>query len=172
MFTANTQNLLNQAANASLVAAADGGNAEAVAKAISEGADLRYLDQKSNQTALHAAAKAGSVPCVQVLLRANADVNAVNGVNATPLIYAAQKGHLDVVQALLAGGAKHDIVTRVRASPTGRAITTAVRHRRRCSRDSLTTRSACASPRCASLRATRRRGRRRWCSRRRRATPE
>jgi len=107
---------LYEAANTKLHQAAAQGSEQAIAQAISEGADVCYLDPAQNTTALHLAAKAGAVRAVELLVRANADVNTVNSVNATPLVYAAQKGHVDVVQALLALGANKDILTRVRCA--------------------------------------------------------
>ena len=59
--------------------------------------------------ALHAAAFTGDVVCVQLLVAANADVNALEPVGrASPLCVAAALGHADVIYTLLTLGASLD----------------------------------------------------------------
>ena len=60
---------------------------------------------KSGQTALHVAAKAGQVDAVAALLEAKADVAAADKSQKTALHYAAQKGHKATTALLLEKGA-------------------------------------------------------------------
>lgn len=98
--------------DARLINAAKTGNAGLLSQVLAEGANPRFAEPQQQNTALHLAAKVGSAPCIELLLRAGADANATNSVSATPLIYAAQQGHLDAARALLASGARKDVLTR------------------------------------------------------------
>jgi serine/threonine-protein phosphatase 6 regulatory ankyrin repeat subunit B len=60
-------------------------------------------------TALHASTEASSLPVVEALLEARADVNAASSVGATPLFYAASRKLPQIVDALLAAGADPNI---------------------------------------------------------------
>lgn len=105
---------MQAAPNAKLLRAAEQGNEQAITEAIAEGADVHFLHPALNMTALHQAAKTGIARAVELLVRANANVNAVNSVNVAPLHYAAQSGHVDVVKVLLTLGARKDVITKVR----------------------------------------------------------
>lgn len=63
------------------------------------------IDQKTASpdadTALHLAAKLGRLSCIEMLLAAGADINAVNGDNETPLVYACKYLHHNACASLL-----------------------------------------------------------------------
>jgi hypothetical protein len=65
-----------------------------------QGADIEYRDE-ARCTPLHHAVFSGSVDTVRWILKAGADVNAVNDWFGTPLCLAAVKGNLAVTQLLL-----------------------------------------------------------------------
>ena len=56
---------------------------------------------KTGGTALHASAYAGHLSCTRLLLEHNADLNAFDMINHTPLFRACEQGHTDVVALLL-----------------------------------------------------------------------
>ena len=58
----------------------------------------------TQETALHYAARYNP-SAVPILLEYNADVNAVSGINYSPLWHAAEKNHREAVIALCAAGA-------------------------------------------------------------------
>src|SRR5688572_27648808 len=60
---------------------------------------------RSNDTPLHAAAEAGDVAKIKVLLKQNVDVNAANRYGDTPLFLAAQNNHAEAIKLLLQAGA-------------------------------------------------------------------
>ena len=62
-------------------------------------------DDKSAMTALMAAASNGSMPIIDKLIAAGADVDAADDDGATPLRLAAFNGHVEVVAQLLEAGA-------------------------------------------------------------------
>lgn len=78
----------------------------------SGGAKVRenlHLDLDLAQwTPLYHAAATGRAKAVSMLLRAGAEVDAVNSYGFTPLHHAAQGGHEEAIQALLSGGANVD----------------------------------------------------------------
>ncbi|CAE7358112.1 Gabpb1 [Symbiodinium sp. CCMP2592] len=57
------------------------------------------------ETALHGAARGGSVACVRLLLDAGSNKDAKNDAGYTPLHWAARNGHADCVELLLKAGA-------------------------------------------------------------------
>ncbi|XP_018119880.1 ankyrin repeat and SOCS box protein 3 isoform X1 [Xenopus laevis] len=62
-----------------------------------------YIKAKTfeGESALHLAAKSGSVRCAQILLQAGADPNEVTNEETTPLFLAVEGGHKEVVKLLL-----------------------------------------------------------------------
>ncbi|GAB4815683.1 hypothetical protein N2152v2_002729 [Parachlorella kessleri] len=78
---------------------------EAVVEVLLRGDANPHKVDGNGQTALHAAAWGGCLPCVESLLYAGVDPHAVDAAGRTPLLWAAEKGHADVVGRLLSAGA-------------------------------------------------------------------
>ena len=55
------------------------------------------------------AVKAGDLPAVRKLIASKADVNAVSGDGATPLLWAVYDANVDMARALITAGAKVDV---------------------------------------------------------------
>lgn len=91
-----------------LMTAAMAGHVDVVARLLGSGkSNVRARDQ-SGSTALHVAAYYGHASCVELILRAGAEANALDGHGQTPLFHACGGGHADVAQALFqAGGSVH-----------------------------------------------------------------
>lgn len=92
-----------------LVLAALRGKAQAVARALSYGADINTPSQHlySHGTPLHHAACSGSVETVKVLVEAGADLNARDSAwDGTPLGWAEYGNHTEIAQYLKATGDK------------------------------------------------------------------
>lgn len=78
------------------------------------GARVDTVDCSSYRwTALQCASNVGSADVVQVLLNANADINAVDMIGQTSLMIASETGHVDVVRVLLNNGANPNRVCHV-----------------------------------------------------------
>ena len=74
--------------------AADSGHDEVIKLLINAKADIDHEDKKENvPTPLHLAAEKGHCNAVDVLLRNNANVSAVNEKQENPLDVAIEKGH-------------------------------------------------------------------------------
>ena len=87
-----------------LMTAAMAGHVDVVARLLgSNKSNVRARDQ-SGSTALHVAAYYGHASCVELILRAGAEVNALDGHGQTPLFHACGGGHADVAQALFQAG--------------------------------------------------------------------
>src|SRR5690348_6759492 len=71
-------------------------------------ADVNQADARGN-TPLHYAAAFGSVDAVKQLIKAHAEVNAKNAMNATPLILGASQP--EKIKLLLAAGADPNVTT-------------------------------------------------------------
>ena len=71
---------------------------------------------QEHQTALHIAARLGSVDCALMLLDNGATPDAATVEQYTPLHIAAKEGHEDVVQLLLERGANSSLATSVSVS--------------------------------------------------------
>jgi ankyrin repeat protein len=98
-----------------LVEAAKRGDAAEVRSLLRAGADPNAA-QGDGLTALHVAARAGSLEIAQLLIEAKANVDAGTRIGGyTPLHLAAQAAHADVVAALLAAGAHANVA----AAPSG-----------------------------------------------------
>ncbi|KAI3646660.1 hypothetical protein MP228_009588 [Amoeboaphelidium protococcarum] len=61
-------------------------------------------------TALHLAAMHNRLTCLEILLRHNADIEALDMYGNTPLLVAASRGHLKICDALIAAGANTGII--------------------------------------------------------------
>ena len=77
------------------------GHAKVLQRLIDAGA---FVDH-AGWTPLHYAVLQGNLECVEILLRAKADVNAAAPNGSTALMLAARNGHVEVVKRLLAAGA-------------------------------------------------------------------
>lgn len=87
-------------------AAVERDDASAVQQMLARGFDVNSPDPQG-QTALHLAARAGSVRLVEVLLAApGVRVDSGNGADETALMLAALRGSLDICQRLLQRGAQ------------------------------------------------------------------
>ncbi|HEX8070826.1 MAG TPA: ankyrin repeat domain-containing protein [Pyrinomonadaceae bacterium] len=99
------------AGQAELYEAAAAGDAETVRRLLQAGVDVNVVVNVScptpccNVSPLMAAAEAGHVGVVFLLLRHGAEVNAQDSVGWTPLMRAAAARHLEVARLLLAYGA-------------------------------------------------------------------
>jgi uncharacterized protein len=83
-----------------LIAAAERGDAKAVAALIRRGADVNAKDEKHDSAFLVASAR-GRTEVVKLALAAGADLKATNRYGGTGLIPACHYGHLDTVKLLL-----------------------------------------------------------------------
>jgi uncharacterized protein len=92
--------------------AASRGGPSQVRAALRHGWQVNGRDGDGNGPALVVAAASGRAANVRVLLRAGADVNAVNQHGNTALILAASHGRSDIVDVLLAAGARPGITNR------------------------------------------------------------
>ena len=98
--------LSNQEASKNLLRACWRGDPDAARKAISDGANVNYVDNTGTGMAvIHEAAFEGKTEVVMVLLESGANPNVRNLGANTPLMLAARRGHLGSVKALVAGGA-------------------------------------------------------------------
>lgn len=92
----------------SLLAAARGGNRDAVKALVVRGVDLEVRDERG-AGALHLASAYGHVDVVEALIAAGAEVNAIGPIGNTALHYAAQEGFGEIAALLVAAGARTDI---------------------------------------------------------------
>jgi len=88
-----------------LRAAADGDVAKLKVYLLKGGAEAANAANGIGQTPLHLSSMWGHRSAVELLLKAQADVNIQNQFGVAPLHYAAQKNHYDVAHVLLAHGA-------------------------------------------------------------------
>ncbi len=81
--------------------------------------DKRFLGIRNmmNATPLHVAAKTGKPKCVAALIKAGANVNAVNEQGRTPLHAAATHNHLDIIKTLIKSGAKVNVRSKNLGTP-------------------------------------------------------
>jgi ankyrin repeat protein len=85
-----------------LIGAAMNGHADLVTLLATKTTNLDQLSEMQYQgNALHLAARDGHTAVIEALLKAGADVNALEGTQSTALMYAAYNGHLEVVELLL-----------------------------------------------------------------------
>jgi ankyrin repeat protein len=96
--------------SAALFSAALAGDLEALRTALAEPSAVTAIEPESGDTALHVAARAGHLECVNQLLEAGAAVDAQNGLGWTALFCAAYNhasdcGYPLIIQRLIAAGA-------------------------------------------------------------------
>lgn len=108
--------MTNRPVASKLVAAAQGSDAAGVKRAIEAGDDLS-ASALGGMTAMHWAAKNGSMEIVDMLLEAGADVNAGNKVGKTPVALAAESGQVEVLGRLVEKGATIDTVDEIGGTP-------------------------------------------------------
>lgn len=101
---------------ATLVAAADDGNIDAVRALLRAGADVD-APLPGEGTALIVAARNGDLALVHALLELGATVDLPSPRDGNPLIMAAQGGHHEVVDALIEAGADVNAVVRFDETP-------------------------------------------------------
>ena len=95
-----------------------GRNNQVIAKGVSEelcdNCNSHWLDQAKNskEKMLHRAVRNNHEKCMEVLLKAGADVNWANNASYTPLMRAAEAGYVNGVQMLLLAGADVNIECR------------------------------------------------------------
>uniref|UniRef100_A0A1X7TRF1 Uncharacterized protein n=1 Tax=Amphimedon queenslandica TaxID=400682 RepID=A0A1X7TRF1_AMPQE len=100
--------------------AAQAGNLEGMRSALSNGADINWMNSGgSNRTPLHAAAISNKADAVQWLLENGADLESRDGDGDTPLIWAAANGHTQAVTMLLEKGADVAASTNTYKRPVG-----------------------------------------------------
>jgi len=73
--------------------------------------EIKHMSIKEKNERLLAASRAGDTKVVELLLRAEADVNAKDNDNWTALMFASYKDRRDVVELLLQAGAKMNVKT-------------------------------------------------------------
>lgn len=103
--------MTDQGGRTSLMAVANSGRVDMVAKMIQLGADVLVQDV-DGKNALMLAAAAGQTDCVMTLLDANAAINAQTKDGDTALMMAAATGQFDIVKMLLHQGADPNIVNK------------------------------------------------------------
>eukprot|EP01084_Bolivina_argentea_P028957 53782_1 len=81
------------------------------------GKAIRKTDPKFNATLLHWAALRNQVDCVEICIRAGADLEAKTNTNGTPLMWACMEGSSRAVTTLLRRGADVNSVTTSLATP-------------------------------------------------------
>uniref|UniRef100_A0A1X7SHU1 Uncharacterized protein n=1 Tax=Amphimedon queenslandica TaxID=400682 RepID=A0A1X7SHU1_AMPQE len=95
------------------------GSIEAVDILLTNGARTDVVSQRSfnagifyHGTPLHCASKTGNADIIKLLItKGNADVNAVDKDNSTPLFNAVASGSIEAVDILLTNGARTDVVS-------------------------------------------------------------
>ncbi|MFN2375243.1 MAG: ankyrin repeat domain-containing protein [Candidatus Binatia bacterium] len=90
---------------------------ESLRQLLAAGADVS-LRNRDGATPLHAAARAGNVPAIELLLQRKADVRATDAKGATPLHYAAEGGSVEATDLLLKAGADVNALTADGESPS------------------------------------------------------
>lgn len=90
-----------------LIGAAMNGHADLVALLATQNTNLDQLSgMQYKENALHLAARNGYTAAIEALLKAGADVNALEGTHSTALMYAAYYGHLEAADMLIKQGAE------------------------------------------------------------------
>lgn len=87
-----------------LIAAAEQGDANAVRRALREGASIGARDSR-RRTALMAAVQNNHIGAARALIEAGADVNAKDEINDSPYLLAGARGYLEILRLTLAHGA-------------------------------------------------------------------
>lgn len=89
---------------------------------IKQGTNIDAVQNPNKQTLLHIAAGSGYAEAVKLLLDNNANVDARDFLNGTPLLRAVQNGHVDVVKILIKYGADIEARSAGRHTPLHVAI--------------------------------------------------
>jgi ankyrin repeat protein len=85
-----------------------------IEKCLESGANVNWTSPEFEyNTALHFCCDKGHESCLEILLKAGADVNASNLVGQTPLMLAASKKHTRMARLLLNAGAKPNVKDKV-----------------------------------------------------------
>jgi uncharacterized protein len=93
-----------------LMGAAMNGHADLVTLLATKNTNLDQLSEMQySENALHLASRNGHTAVIEALLKAGADVNALEGTHSTALMYAAYYGHLDAVELLIQQGAELNV---------------------------------------------------------------
>jgi len=96
------------------------GDRLALIKMVNAGGDVSIQHKVNKSQPIHFAAEIGDKECVNYLLDAEAEIDAVNEYQATPLIYACLGNHYSLVRFLLKKSAKTDL--RLKWGANARAI--------------------------------------------------
>ncbi len=81
-----------------------------------------HFRTEEGATPLHTAVRAGEIDKVDLLLRHDADVDAVNSSQRTPLHYAVESNRIDLVRLLVEGGADLDVQNSKGQAPLTMAV--------------------------------------------------
>ncbi|CAH1249820.1 ANKRD1 [Branchiostoma lanceolatum] len=101
--------------------AAGEGDTDRVKQLLAQGVNPNAAGGWYGPTALHNAADKGHVGVAELLLKAGAQVDSRDLIEATPLHWAAEEGHVGVAELLLKAGAQVDSWDRVEATPLHKA---------------------------------------------------
>ncbi|XP_019860489.1 PREDICTED: uncharacterized protein LOC105315081, partial [Amphimedon queenslandica] len=102
-------NVLDEDNRTPLFNAVKSGSVQAVDKLLNRGARTDVVDTKNGSTPLHIAADNAKI--IELLItKGNADVNAVDEDDKTPLFHAVQSDSIEAVDILITNGARTDIV--------------------------------------------------------------
>ncbi|SFT23981.1 ankyrin repeat domain-containing protein [Paenibacillus sp. BC26] len=94
-----------------LIAAAERGDVEKVARFLNEGANINEQDARG-RTAIMAATHANKPDVVRLLIEAGADINVQDNMRDNPFLYAGAEGRLDILKLLIEAGADMKLTNR------------------------------------------------------------
>lgn len=107
----------------SFISAVSNGDILAVKKLLDQGADINAKSKDSSKTpALSVAIIQGNVDVAYLLIERGADIHALDGVYATPLIWASWLGESSIVKLLLEYGANPNVSDSLGETPLLNAI--------------------------------------------------
>ena len=102
-------NAVNQRGQTALIRAAEYQRTDVVTLLLEKGADVEFIGERHQRTALMEAAGSGNCVIIKQLSQKGADVNAKDYESNTPLHLACMYGHVEAVRLLIDLGAKPDI---------------------------------------------------------------